>query len=555
MANISGRGSGMISALSGVYRHCIRLLILSALLLSPASALERIEYDPRPCESKTAGEAEYPVDTRLLCPMAPPIVVPYAGPSQPAALAPTSEPLSVRGASAKSSQIPAPAKEGSRLIRIALNTKASKADLIVPDGAQIIEESTQRLIAELPPQSRWQISIETGPTGRRFAVRGTISNVASRKLLLARVKHNIEQATFTRSFKVTGKGFSSPPEVVDSNTPVFGLPVRLANPIKPLPQSEGFKLASFQTTPSALSSQSRSVSPPKVVSGYLVRPPEPDGVVSCDGRTYRGSVILKPRSGEANSFLIINQLDLEDYLLSVVPAEMPSGWNLEALKAQAIAARSYALANAGKHQSEGYDLKANSEDQDYRGVQTESEATNRAVAETAGLVVKYEGKVVSAFFHSAGGGHTERSENVYGSKVPYLKSVPDFDDQSPHFNWNRNIPVAVIEQNLKKQGYDIGGLLGIFPLERSLSQRVTSAMLAGTLQTILVSGEDLRRLLSLPSTLFNVGNCPEAYQIAGRGFGHGLGMSQWGAKYLSEQGYNASQILSYYYKDVTVEQF
>jgi stage II sporulation protein D len=234
---------------------------------------------------------------------------------------------------------------------------------------------------------------------------------------------------------------------------------------------------------------------------------------------------------------------------------MPSGWNLEALKAQSIAARSYALANVGKHQSEGYDLKASTEDQVYLGIQTESDNSNRAVAETRGQVLKHNGKVVTAFFHSAGGGCTEKAEHVWGGKVPYLKSVPDFDDQSPHFNWNRSVAVSNIEEALKKQGRDIGGLLGIFPLERSPSQRVTLAMVTGTLQTLLLSGEELRKILALPSTAFNIGLDMDSYLVAGRGFGHGLGMSQWGAKYLSEQGYNASQILSYYYKDVTLDQF
>ena len=80
------------------------------------------------------------------------------------------------------------------------------------------------------------------------------------------------------------------------------------------------------------------------------------------------------------------------------------------------------------------------------------------------------------------------------------------------------------------------------------------AIVAGTLQTLMVSGEELRKILSLPSTIFNIGAGLDSYLVAGRGFGHGLGMSQWGAKFLSEQGYNAGQILSYYYKDVSVDQ-
>jgi stage II sporulation protein D len=444
---------------------------------------------------------------------------------------------------------------GDRTIKIAINPNASSADIIVPDGAQIIDESSQKLLAELPAQSRWQVTIENGGAGKRLSITGKLPNVSSTRLLIASGGRNYEAATYTRRFKVTGKGgFLRPPQVVESNNPKFFLPVKSPAPVLTAMKQDEYRPVAFQASPLTLTSIPKSFVPPPVVSGYIIKPSTADGVVSFDGKIYRGTLIIKPRSADS-SFVLINQLALEDYLLSVVPSEMPSGWSLEALKAQSIAARSYAISNLGKHQSEGYDLKASTDDQVYLGVQSESDSSNRAVAQTNGLVLKHQGKVVTAFFHSAGGGFTEDAENVWGAKLPYLKSVPDFDDQSPHFNWNRSIPVASIEDNLKKQGRDIGGLLGIFPLERSQSQRVTSAMLAGTLQTILLSGEELRKVLGLPSTVFNIGAGPDGYLVAGRGFGHGLGMSQWGAKYLSEQGYNASQILSYYYKDVTVDQF
>jgi stage II sporulation protein D len=545
------------------------LCILFCLLVqvNSAGAFERIQFDPdRDRKTQTATQPalpatqpainatekvtpgkENPAEERVapLLPPAPPIVAPVdrlpaSVPVQRPVLKPAFHPALQTAAGPALRSAPGPAQQpaprsasGQNSIRIALNPSANKAEIVVPDGAQIIEEGSQRLLAELPARSRWLFAIENGVSGKRFTVsrqtNGQSSGAGALRLLLAPdIVGSDLPAGKKRPRASSAAADSDSLQPVDSASPKFCLPAGSAG---------------------------RTAVPPSVVNGYMIQPSQPGAALSCDGRTYRGAIVLKPRSGESPSFLVVNLIDIEDYLLSVVPSEMPCNWGLEALKAQSIAGRSYAIANLGKHASEGYDLKASSEDQDYRGVQSEAPASSRAVAETRGLVLTHHGKVVTAYFHSAGGGFTEICENVYGGKVPYLKSVPDFDAGSPHSSWNRNIPVALIEENLRKQGREIGGLLGIFPLEYSLSQRVTSAMLAGTLQTILLSGEELRKLLGLPSTVFNINPGPDAYLVSGRGFGHGLGMSQWGAKHLSEQGYNAAQILSYYYKDVTVDQF
>src|SRR5262249_55299463 len=137
-----------------------------------------------------------------------------------------------------------------------------------------------------------------------------------------------------------------------------------------------------------------------------------DGVLAYNGKLVRGALSIQPASQGAG-VNVVNYLDLEDYLLSVVPSEMPSGWPIEALKAQAISARSYAVSNLGKHGADGYDLKDNIEDQVYSGVKSEAESANLAVSSTQDLVLKYEGKPICAYFHSASGGGTETSENVW----------------------------------------------------------------------------------------------------------------------------------------------
>lgn len=194
----------------------------------------------------------------------------------------------------------------------------------------------------------------------------------------------------------------------------------------------------------------------------IVIKPGEKGFISTKRRWYRGEFIVENRGGE---LVVVNNLPLEDYMLGVVPSEMPSKWNYEALKAQAIAARSYAIANRGKRASRGYDLKDTPEDQAYGGASSETATTNSAVLETKGIVITYNQKVIPAYYSASAGGHTVNAGAVWNKDLPYLKSVPSFDE------------------GVKKNG-------------------------------------------------------------------HGLGMSQHGANNLAKQGYNAYQILTYYYNNV-----
>lgn len=198
----------------------------------------------------------------------------------------------------------------------------------------------------------------------------------------------------------------------------------------------------------------------KINSDNIVIKPLSPGFVSAKGKWYRGIIMIQNKNGKLT---VINNVPLEDYIKGVVPSEMPSSWATEAHKAQAIAARSYALANLGKRAKYGYDLKDTPEDQAYGGASKETPDTNYAVDETKGIVLTYNMKVINAYYSASAGGQT--NVNSWGSSLPYLRSVPSFDD------------------NVKKNG-------------------------------------------------------------------HGVGMSQHGANNLANQGYNAYQILQYFYKDV-----
>ena len=199
----------------------------------------------------------------------------------------------------------------------------------------------------------------------------------------------------------------------------------------------------------------------KINSNKIMIKPSSDGFVSVKRKWYRGDFMLY---NDGDGLTVINDIPIEKYLQGVVPSEMPSGWEHDAHKAQAIAARSYALANLGKRAKYGYDLKDTPEDQAYGGASAETVGTNDAVAETEGIVLIHDGKIIPAYYSASAGGQTRSSGQVWTKDLAFLKSVPSFDD------------------GIKKNG-------------------------------------------------------------------HGVGMSQYGANNLAKKGYNAYQILKYFYAD------
>jgi stage II sporulation protein D len=271
-------------------------------------------------------------------------------------------------------------------------------------------------------------------------------------------------------------------------------------------------------------------------------------LVFADTHWYRGALELVPA---AAGVTVVNRVAMEQYLYGVVPAEMSASWPVESLKSQAIAARSYAAANLGKHRSRGYDLCDTDECQVYGGAAKEALRSNQAIDATAGEVLVYARKVIPAYFHSSSGGFTENSEDVWLQRLPYIRAVQDFDQKSPHFSWFKQVSAETIAQGLARQGADVGQLLKVAPLSRSYSGRVKEVQVVGTTGSRTVRGETFRIAAGLSSTLFNVAPVgegqPTEFSFAGRGWGHGLGLSQWGARGLAEQGYTYMQILGHYY--------
>jgi stage II sporulation protein D len=279
----------------------------------------------------------------------------------------------------------------------------------------------------------------------------------------------------------------------------------------------------------------------RVGAGELVIEPENHGYVWIGDRWYRGTTRLIRQN---DGITAINKVDLEQYLYSVVGAEAVSSWPIEALKAQAVAARSYALYKRKTGSNGIYDVDTTIGTQVYKGLDSEYTTTHQAVDSTLGQIMTYNNQVILAAFHSSSGGYTENVEDVWTSPLPYLRGVVDYDQKSPVFEWQQVIPVSKIQSLVA----GVGKITGFQPVEMTPHGRVVTMKVTGDLGSTTVSGNDLRKALDLRSTLFRVSTDGSNLHVQGRGFGHGLGLSQWGAYYLAKQGINYHQILAHYYQ-------
>lgn len=295
----------------------------------------------------------------------------------------------------------------------------------------------------------------------------------------------------------------------------------------------------------------------KEISGErLVVQPASDGFIRVNNTPYRGYITLLKKQG----LTVVNNVPVEDYLYGVVPKEMPPGWSSEALRAQSVAARTFALKNRRRHMAEGFDLCNTAHCQVYEGMSAETRATTEAVNSTRGEVLFYKGTVIDALFHTDSGGMTEFSEHVWGSPVPYLRAVEELRTQTQP--WSRTVSMTSFVQKIESGGRSFGTLkeVRLSPLtigkggaDRTPSGRVRTAEFVGTKGRVSFAGNDLRSMFSLPSTLFDIRVGRTEVVFSGYGSGHGLGLSQWGAKALADSGKKYKDILLYYYSGVTLE--
>ena len=254
---------------------------------------------------------------------------------------------------------------------------------------------------------------------------------------------------------------------------------------------------------------------------------------------------------KGKGFLVINRVDIEEYVKGVVPAEVSSTWHPEMLKAQAVAARTYALYQQMLSATREYDVVATVQDQVYRGKQGVDAGILRAVEDTRGLVVTYQDAPIYAAFSSTAAGLTEDAVNVWSKEYPYLKGVEcPFDLMSPYYQWKSSFKIDTLEQNLRQQGFPVGTIATITPLSFSRGGRVAKLRVLHSGGELILRGEELRKAVGytiIPSTQFAIESIGRDVVLSGFGAGHAVGMCQWGAKELAELGYPFSTILRYYY--------
>lgn len=277
--------------------------------------------------------------------------------------------------------------------------------------------------------------------------------------------------------------------------------------------------------------------------------PSGTGALRLNGREYPGSLdVLKNGDG----LVVVNELPFEEYLAGALKAEASDKWPMEILKAQAIVARTYAAYHRVLNAAKPFHLVASTAHQQYAGKVAETSPVWRATRETEGQVLYWDGQLFPAFYHTDSGGHTEDPRLVFAARnMPALRAVrSEFSGDSPHFAWNLDMPIGQLAQILKKGGISVGAVVRLEVLERSPSLRVLRLAIHGTRGTATLAGAEFRRILgydTLKSTLFAVAVDGEYARFAGRGYGHGVGLDQWGGKAMAERGYTAAQILRYYY--------
>ncbi|MBO4401685.1 MAG: SpoIID/LytB domain-containing protein [Selenomonadaceae bacterium] len=270
--------------------------------------------------------------------------------------------------------------------------------------------------------------------------------------------------------------------------------------------------------------------------------------VTINGKKYFGGVRL---AKTGNALTVVNLVPIEEYLRGVVPNEMSIAFHAEALKAQAVAARTFALKNRGRHKAEGYDLCATNHCQLYNGVE-EVAATDKAISETRGeVIVLSNEKLVDANFHTDSGGMTENIFDVWKTKASHLVPVAELETKTQP--WTKEFPAQSFAERI---GGGLGELkfislskleIGKAASDRTSSGRAKTVTIVGSEKTVQVSGIDLRTKFSLPSTLFDVEFKEDKVIFTGYGRGHGVGMSQYGAQAYAKSGWDYKKILAHYY--------
>jgi stage II sporulation protein D len=265
------------------------------------------------------------------------------------------------------------------------------------------------------------------------------------------------------------------------------------------------------------------------------------------GTHYGGDIeVMKGKTG----MYLINELPIEEYVKNVVGAEVSSSWDMEALKVQAVIARTYALYQKMAAGNTPYDLTSSVLHQVYKGSTVDARIAY-AVMNTEGEVLYYNDRLIEALYHSTSGGMTEDASEVFGKSYPYLKPVTSNCEISPYWMWERKIPVDEIEKAV-----NISGLKEITIKSYTSTRRVKTVDVVHNGGVANVKATDLRKMLGwsrLPSTNFEVTRENGNFIFEGKGYGHGVGLCQWSALQMARDGKNYREILSFFYPGTVIK--
>ncbi len=286
----------------------------------------------------------------------------------------------------------------------------------------------------------------------------------------------------------------------------------------------------------------------------FIKTRNPDEII-INGRVFRGDVELIKK--ENLSLLAVNYIELEDYIKGVLYHEASHYWPQEVLKAQAIACRTYAVYQIQENSRKSYDVTSDIYSQVYGGRTSERYRTNRVVDETKGLMLKFKGEVFPAYYHATCAGHTEDASLLWNTNLAPLKGVTcSFCKDSPHFNWHLVLSLEEIQNKLVNAGYKIKKIKDIVVLGRDKSARITDLSIVSDNKDFKLPAKDFRNIIGpnlIRSTNFEVNIADKDAVFIGLGWGHGVGLCQWGAYFMAKQGYKFKEILKYYYPNSDVE--
>jgi stage II sporulation protein D len=280
-----------------------------------------------------------------------------------------------------------------------------------------------------------------------------------------------------------------------------------------------------------------------------------NGIIFADSKPYRGYLTIIKSENKIN---VINVLPIEDYIKGVLPAEASANWNIEALKSQAVISRTYAIANLSKHSAQGFDVCSAIHCQVYSGASVEADSCNKAVLETQCKILSYDGKFAHTVFHANCGGHTEDPKYIWNWKdtPPYLKGVKcGYCAGAPHAKWGKTLSESFIRKQLSDN--NIGKIKSIQIKGKTSAGTAKKLKITHSKGEVTLNAYQFRIAVDagqIKSHAFGfIKTDGDKFHFKGRGWGHKVGLCQWGAKGMAEKGKTYKEILAYFYPGTIIK--